>query len=56
MFLESPPDILIIETPPLPGAVAGAIMVLFLLKADKTDQPEPTEPVPYLVPLEYHHC
>ena len=56
MFLESFPDILIIETPPLPGAVAGAIMVLFLFKADRAHQPEPTDPVPYLVPLEYHHC
>ena len=56
MLLESSPDILIIETPPLPGTVAGAIIVLFLLKADKAHQPDPTDPVPYLVPLEYHHC
>ena len=34
MPLESFPDILITETPPLPGEVAGAIIVLFLLKAD----------------------
>ena len=56
MLLESLPDILIIETPPLPGTVAGAIIVLFLLKVDKTHHPEPTDPVPDLVPLEYHHC
>ena len=56
MLLESFPDILIIETPPLPGTVAGAIIVLFLLNADRAHQPEPTDPVPYLVPLEYHHC
>ena len=56
MLLERPPDILIIEIPPLPGTVAGAIIVLFLLKADRALQPEPTDPVPYLVPLEYHHC
>ena len=56
MFLESFPDILIIEMPPLPGTVAGAIMVLFLFNADRVHQPEPTGPVPYLVPLEYHHC
>ena len=55
MLLESLPDILIIETPPLPGPVAGAIIVLFLLKADKAHQPEPTDPVSCLVPLEYHH-
>ena len=56
MLLESFPDILIIETPPLPAEVAGAIIVLLLLKAKKAHHPEPTEPVPYLVPLEYHHC
>ena len=56
MLLESLPDILIIETPPLPETVAGAIIVLFLLKADKARQPVPTGPVPYLVLLEYHHC
>ena len=56
MLLESSPDILTIETPPLPGTVAGAIIVLFLLKADKAHQPEPTDPVARLVPLEYHHC
>ena len=56
MLLESSPDILIIEIPPLPGTVAGAIIVLFLIKTEKAHQPEPTDPVPYLVPLEYHHC
>ena len=56
MLLESPPDILIIETPPLPETVAGAIIVLFVLKTDKIYPPVPTDPVPNLVPLEYHHC
>ena len=56
MLLESSPDILIIEIPPLPGTVAGATIVLFLLKVDEAYQPEPTDPVPCLVPLEYHHC
>ena len=56
MLLESPPDILIIETPPLPGTVAGAIIVLFVLKTDKIYPPVPTDPVPNLALLEYHHC
>ena len=55
MLLESSPDILIIETPPLPGTVAGAIIVLFVLKTDEI-YPTPADPVPSLVPLEYHHC
>ena len=56
MLLERPPDILIIEIPPLPGTVAGAIIVLFLLKAYRARQAEPVAPVPCLAPLEYHHC
>ena len=55
MLLERSPDILIIETPPLPGTVAGAIIVLFVLKTDKIYQ-TPADPAPKLVRLEYHHC